>query len=231
MKGASGQHLVDQLQNKIEEVHSKHRDKALEIWWTPGHEGIKENERADEEAKRVARGNSSPDDQLPCTHRGKIKTSRSAVRQSYSKKLKNEAAKQFASSPRYLQLQEINPSTLSSKFRKDTEHLLCEQTTILIQLRMGHIPLSKYLHRIGKTNSPMCHTCSHQRETVHYYLMTCPAYMEQRRQLEQQVGRAAKSLKMLLTNLKIFPHLFQYISATHHFNPERNNPNLPGHQE
>jgi len=90
MKGASGQHLVDQLQNKIEEVHSKHRDEALEIWWTPRHEGIKENERADKAAKRAARGNSSPDDQLPCTHRGKIKSSRSAARQTYTKKLKTK---------------------------------------------------------------------------------------------------------------------------------------------
>jgi len=151
-KGALGQHLVDQLKNKIEEVHSKHGDEALEIWWTPRHEGIKENERVDKEAKRAPRGNSSPDDQLPCTHRGKIKTSRSMVRQTYAKKLKNKATKQFARSPRYLQLQEIDPSTPSSKFRKDMEHLSCKQTTILIQLRMGHILLSKYLHRIGKTN-------------------------------------------------------------------------------
>jgi len=51
-KGALGQHLVNWLHEKIEEIHDKHRDEALEIWWTPGHEEIRENQRADEETKK-----------------------------------------------------------------------------------------------------------------------------------------------------------------------------------
>jgi len=184
MKGALGQHLVDQLQDKIEELHGKHRDKALEIWWTPGHEGIRENERADEEAKKAARGDSSPDDQLPLACRGQFKTSRSAARQTHAQKVKGATTAQFMKSPRYPCLQGIDPSTPSPKFRKDTERLPHEQAAILIQLRMGHILLRKYLNRIGKASSPMCRTCSHQRESVHHYLMTCPAYTEPRRHLE-----------------------------------------------
>jgi len=208
MKGAPGQHLLNQLQDKIEEVHGKHREEALEIWWNPGHKEIRENERADKEAKQVARGDSSPDGQLPHACRGKIKTSRSAVRQTYTRKVKNDAANLFAESPRYLCLQEIDPSTPSPNFHKGTEHLMHEQTSMLVQLRTGHILLTKYLHRIGKANSPMCHTCSHQRETIHHYLMTCPTYMEPRRQLERHIGRVEKLMKILLTNLKVFPHLF-----------------------
>src|SRR5882724_13110057 len=35
IKGTPGQHLVDQLHEKIEEVHDIHRHEALEIWWNP----------------------------------------------------------------------------------------------------------------------------------------------------------------------------------------------------
>jgi len=120
-KGAPGQHLVDQLQDKIEEIHGKHRDEALEIWWTPGHEGIRENERADEEAKKAARGDSSPDDQLPLACRGQFKTSRSTARQTHTRKVKGDATTQFMKSLRYPCLQGIDPSTPSPKFHKGTE--------------------------------------------------------------------------------------------------------------
>src|SRR5882724_3334172 len=48
----------------------------------------------------------------------------------------------------------------------------------------------------------MCLTCPSQRETVHHLLMTCPAYTEERRQLESSIGRTSKSMKTLLTNPK-----------------------------
>jgi len=57
-KGSPGQHLVHRLQEKVEEIYDKHTHDTLEIWWTPGHEGIKENERADEEAYKLYINNS-----------------------------------------------------------------------------------------------------------------------------------------------------------------------------
>ena len=94
--GSLGQHLVDQLHEKIEEIHDKHSDEALEIWWTPGHKGIRGKERADAEAKKVARGDTIPDNQLPHGCRGKLKTSRSTVRQNHFRETKNNASRQFA---------------------------------------------------------------------------------------------------------------------------------------
>src|SRR5882724_7240438 len=88
---------------------------------------------------------------------------------------------------------------------------------MLIQLRTNHIPLRKYLHRIGKYRLPMCQTCTSQRETTHHFLMTCPAYTAARRQLEANIGRAARTMKTLLTNPKVFPHLFRFISASRRF--------------
>jgi len=116
IKGTPGQHLVDLLHEKIEEIHGIHGHEALEIWWTPSHEGIKENERADEEAKNVARGDTSPDEQLPLGCKGRLKMSRSVARQYHSKKFKLDAIKQFAKSPRFPHLHNINLLTPSSRF-------------------------------------------------------------------------------------------------------------------
>src|SRR5882724_5675402 len=76
----------------------------------------------------------------------------------------------------------------------------------------------------------MCQTCSSQRETVHHLLMTCPAYTEARRQLEASIGRSARSMKTLLMNPKMFPHLFHYISATRQFNHVGSYLNPPAQQ-
>src|SRR5882724_3734730 len=77
----------------------------------------------------------------------------------------------------------------------------------------------------------MCQTCPSQRETVHHFLMTCPAYTDARRHLETNIGRAARLMKTLLSNPKTFPHLFRYISATRRFNHKGSNLNLPAQQD
>jgi len=87
IKGTLGQHLVDQLHEKMEEIYDIDGHEAMKIWWTPSHEGIKENERADEEAKKAAKGDTSPDEQLPLGCRGKLKMSQSVARQTTPKKL------------------------------------------------------------------------------------------------------------------------------------------------
>jgi len=215
--GAPGHHLVDKLHEKVEEVHKRG---VLEVRWTPGHEGLVENERADEEAKRVARGDSSAEDRLPQVCRGKLRAIRSAARQQLTKEIKVKSVNAFTKSPRYARLHEIDPTAPSSKFRKDTGQLPKEQSAMLIRTRTGHIPLRKHLHRIGITDSLMCRACPSQRETVHHYLMTCRAYAEPRRQLERSLGRAARSMKTLLSSPKALPHLFRYVSATRRFSSD-----------
>ena len=157
--------------------------------------------------------------------------SRSAARQYHSKKVKLNATKQFANSPRFLRLHNINLLTPSSRFCRNTQHLLREQAATLIQLRTNHIPLRKYLHRIGKSSSPMCWTCTSQRETTHHFLMMCPVYTAARRQLEESIGRAARSMKTLLMNPKVFPHLFQFISASCSFSHAHTNLQMLAPQE
>jgi len=59
-KGAPGRYLVDIAHELIEAAQRKHEGLRVELRWTPGHEGIPENERPGAEAKSAAQGESSP---------------------------------------------------------------------------------------------------------------------------------------------------------------------------
>ena len=178
--------------------------------WMPRHHGLLGNKCADEEAKRVAQGVSSPLHQLPLSCRKDPLVSWS-TRQSHMKKVNIKSKISFESSSRYQHLCCIDPSMPSSKFRLDTMSTECWHTSMLVQLRTGYIPLQKHLHRIGCMDSPIFPACQSSEETVHHYLMTCLAHNSHRRQLENHLRRAAKSIRVLLTNPKAFPHLFRYI--------------------
>jgi len=123
---------------------------------TPGHEGIPGNERADEEAKVVAKGDSSLVALLPKSCRGPAPSSRAMAWQSHLLKIKAKSIKHFTDSPIFKRLRQNNPTMPSPAFRKATQELPCMQVSLLFQLRTGHILLQKYLHRIRKASSPKC---------------------------------------------------------------------------
>jgi len=102
-------------------------------------------------------------------------------------------------------------------FRRDTQGLECWQASFLVQLRTGHVPLQKHLHRIGKVESPVCPACRTGDGTVYHYLMVCPAYTIQRRCIVGHMRRAARSVGTLLSNPKAFPHLFKFIHDSRQF--------------
>jgi len=189
----------------------------VKVRWTPGHKGISENKQADVEVKRAAWGESSQQHWLPLACRGIILASRSAAQQGYMKGAKDEARKLFSGSPRCQKIQSIDLSTPSSKFRKIMQLLPWHQAALLVQLRTGHVPLHKHLHRIGKFRSATCPACISEVDSVHHYLLMCLAYAGQRRQMERALQWPARSIRMLLSNLKAFPHLFKYINDTHQF--------------
>ena len=92
------------------------------------------------------------------------------------KKLKAKANKMFDMSPRCHRIHQIDPSTPSSSFRKVMFPLTRHQATLLVHFRTGHISLQKYLYKIRKVNSARCPMCKYEDETMHHFLLICPAY-------------------------------------------------------
>ncbi|KDR70527.1 hypothetical protein GALMADRAFT_37353, partial [Galerina marginata CBS 339.88] len=84
----------------------------------------------------------------------------------------------------------------------------------IYQLRTGHAPLAKHLHRIGKIDSPQCPCCRQEEETVHHFLIRCPAHRAARSTMIREAGRAAASMTELLSQPKLLPALFKFIAKS-----------------
>jgi len=204
-----GQHLVEAFHEQVTAVQSKHPGIEMRMRWMPGHEGIPGNERADEEAKRVAKGESSEQCRLPMVCSGELPVSRLAACQSHRKRISVKTEEQFKLSPRCQRLWLIDPSMPSLRFRRDTQGLEHWKVALLIQLRTGHVQLQEQLCRIDKVEFLVCLMCHKADETVSHYLTTCAAFATQRGHMERHLQRASKSVSTLLMNPKAFPCLFR----------------------
>jgi hypothetical protein len=95
------------------------------------------------------------------------------------------------------------------------------KTSIIYQLRSGHLPLNKYLHKIKKIESPDYTTCKVE-ESVHHYLIKCSRFTNQRKKLRQTLAAEkikinVNSLRDVLDSPKAFPFLSKFILSTHQF--------------
>ncbi|OAX33068.1 hypothetical protein K503DRAFT_701037 [Rhizopogon vinicolor AM-OR11-026] len=108
----------------------------------------------------------------------------------------------------------LDPELLQRSFVKLTATFPKRLTSLYISLRTGHAPLNKYLHRIGKIESPQCPQCQRTEETVHHFLLSCPFYQRERRILTNALGRKTSSISFLLTDPNATPHLVRYINAS-----------------
>jgi len=86
----------------------------------------------------------------------------------------------------------------SNKYGALTAKLSRDQSSVIVQLRTGHVPLNIYLHRILKTDQPVCLHCKTGDETVHHYLFECLKWGHEWWLLGQSLRRASKSLASLL---------------------------------
>ena len=199
----------------LKRVKQEHPAGKLLIRWILGHMGIEGNEMADEEAKRAARGDASPQHPLPTALHSPLPASLSATRQTYGETLKQEAAAHLMKSKQYACLRAIDASAPSKQFRKLTANLTCKQANLLVQLRTGHVPLNQHLAHIGAVKSPLCPACCEKEETVIHFLMSCPAYAAQHDELHAQMSRDAHSISHLLSHPKAMKPLFRFIATTH----------------
>ncbi|KAJ3925073.1 MAG: hypothetical protein NXY57DRAFT_873969, partial [Lentinula lateritia] len=87
----------------------------------------------------------------------------------------------------------------------------------LTQLRTGHIPLQKHLHRIHQADTPICPCCKQQPETVFHYLFQCPAHRRARDHFRIRIPRTQWNMSSLLTCRSTLPQLFRYVDDTKRF--------------
>jgi len=188
----------------------------VELTWTPGHEGIEGNELADQEAKRASQGDSSGTKELPAfLRRKRLPVSISATRQLLKKEMKTRWQDEWKSSPRSERTNEIDGSLPSDDYLHIIDQLRRNQSSLLTQLRTGHIPLNEILYRIKRSDTPNCPHCQNGiRETIHHYLLACPHYVEARRTLQTKLGRMASSIPFLLGSRVGIPHLLRYVGDT-----------------
>jgi ribonuclease HI len=222
-----GQYLVNAIHRQVEGVVEQQPGARVVMRWVPGHEGIEGNERADEEAKKAAKGVTSHEWEIPIECRGTMPISRAAEIQRHNAELNRQARNIFAKSPRAPFAHEIDPTMPSAAFARITKDMPRRHASLLVQLRTGHIALNKYMHKIGKTNSPICAQCQNAQETVHHYLFRCPAYNEQRKRMEKALKRGANSIRTLLGGHKAMKHLFRYIHDTKRFVKSHGDVSLP----
>lgn len=113
---------------------------------------------------------------------------------------------------RLIALNRIDEYPLLAQYRKLVKGVTLLQETLLAQLRMGHVPLTAYLNRIGKATTTAC-VCGYNRETVYHYRFQCPSHEHTRR----VIPRRMKTLEQLLATRDGMPLLFQYIKTTNRF--------------
>jgi len=207
-------HIWDLFHRRLHAANQKHINLEILIRWTPGHIGIEGNEAADKEAKRTAQEGSSPDNQLPAALRKRLPVSKSATKQAYMAKLRRKAQREWRKSPHHQTINRFDDTIPSKKYCKLTKPLRRKQSSILYQLWTGHIPLAKHLHRFKKAESPECPCCHQEEETVHHYLIRCPAHRKARNTMIRNAGIDATNMSKLLSERSLLPHLFCFISAS-----------------
>jgi len=143
----AGHFILDEIHNAAEKLQAKQdglfnreeraqATRAGEAWkgrtkgvidlrliWVPGHHDFTPNEKADEEAKKAAKGDSSDAKLLPSFLRKSLPLSISAIRQEYTAQLGKRWTRRWKTSPRAKTLRSIDNSAPSKKFLRLTKDL------------------------------------------------------------------------------------------------------------
>jgi hypothetical protein len=120
---------------------------------------------------------------------------------------------------RYLKMKKIDPKLPSQSYLELVADLMQCQSSTIMQLCAGHLPLNSYLYWITKRNSPNCsHSrCIGQHKTVFHYLLKCPAYDKEQHKILGKHRRNAGKILYLLGDPKCIKDMVKFIAVTKRF--------------
>jgi ribonuclease HI len=225
-RASPGFHLVKELTGLLEDLvlraNPVNNPDRIKLRWIAAHKDVKGNEKADEEAKKAAAGNSSPVEHLPHVLRKPLPPSIGVVKHQFLVRLREEWAAAWSRSPRKARVEKLDENFPFDKHRKLIEQLTRIQSSLIFQIRSNHLPLNGYLHRIGKITSKRCDQCWRRRrvdspETITHFLFECPSYDCERHDLDAKLGRSSRDLKTILADPDKARDLLSYIGRTRRF--------------
>ncbi|KAG1781470.1 hypothetical protein EV702DRAFT_962186 [Suillus placidus] len=119
----------------------------------------------------------------------------------------------WCKSPRFNRVHLLNPKLLQCSFVKLTADFPKRLTSLYMVFHIGHAPLNKHLHRIGKSESPHCPHCPNIDESVYHILITCLHYRHEHHSLTCALRCNTTSIPFLLSDLEATLHLICFRNA------------------
>lgn len=219
-EGAPSQVLAGEVRQELRALRRRHGGTTVRLAWCPGHSGIRGSELADREAKEAARGKdfggSVPDSFTACLpfplDPEYLKRGLKPQYQAFAEWWWEDSTAGVKQRARYRRLE-------PGRFLDLVAGLPRRSAVLLYRLVSGHIPLQRHLWVVGQVESPTCPYCGRAPETVTHFLLYCPAHAAARHFYVNPQGRDALVLDLLLSSPRIYPALFQFISATGRFSP------------
>ena len=131
----SARHIVEMVHALHHRLTTKHSRAQVTIRWIPSHSDICGNEKADEHAKRAAKGDVSPPEKSPCM------STEGPLHQQGSSTTHVQAKAHRSSSAHVESVTEIpqTPADRPSPLHRELPKKPKCQSAVLVQLRTGHI--------------------------------------------------------------------------------------------